>query len=47
MTQEQEQMLIEVHEMLTFFKDVYDQELAGKEFSPNPTNTVTCPKKLE
>jgi hypothetical protein len=46
MTQEQERMLIEVYEMLTFFKGVYDQELAGKTFSPNPTNTVTCPKSL-
>lgn len=47
MTQEQEQMLIETHETVMFFKKVYDEQLAGKTFSPNPTNTVTCPKSLK
>ena len=47
MTEEQSKMLEEVHEILTFFKGVYDTQLAGKEFSPNPNDTKLCPKSLK
>ena len=47
MTEAQEQKLNEVHEMLSFFSKVYDEQFSEKEFSPDPTNTVTCQKRLD
>lgn len=50
MNEEQEKKLNEVHEMLSFFKKVYDDQLAGKVFniegSPDPTDEP-CPKVNE
>jgi len=48
MNEKQEKKLNEVHEMLSFFKKVYDDQLAGKEISisPDPTDTSVCPKSL-
>ena len=43
MTKEQEQMLIEVHGMLTDFTKVYELQLSGKTVvtkSPDPTDGI-------
>ena len=54
MTEYQQQLLEETNKivkenntMLKSFTKLYKDQLAGKEFSPNPTDTSLCPEKLE